>query len=171
MNQTEIDLFTQAGATILGILAVFLVGKKNKWGFAAGLASQPFWYATTIIHHQWILTIVNVAFTVSWIIGFREWFFLKKSAVQEQPLKKLGMDFRIAWHSLTGCRIVEVLLDNGVVATIYPKDYRGIRLVSPHVDGQPELDDGIGETLPIPTITINFDPRPYRIKNGRLVKE
>lgn len=175
MSWTIIDLFTQAGATILGVLAVYFAGKKNKWGFAAGLASQPFWYATTIMHGQWILTIVNVAFTVSWIIGFREWFFLKKSDDLEQPLimndTSFGVDFRIAEHSHTGSRIVEVLLDGNVVAVIYPEDYRGIKLVSAHIDGQPDYDDGIGRVPPIPMITVNFDPRPYRIQGGLLIRD
>ena len=82
MVLTVLDVVTQAGATILGILFVILVGKKNKWGFVAGLASQPFWYATTIIHHQWILIAVNIVYTYSYAVGFREWFFQNKSSTQ-----------------------------------------------------------------------------------------
>ena len=168
------DLFMQTGATVFGVLAVYLAGKKNKWGFAAGLASQPFWYATTIFHHQWILTIVNIAFTFSWIMGFREWFFGGRTDLPhtaKEPKKSLGMDFRLTKHSETGDTIAEILLDGNVVAAIYPVDYRGIKLISPHMNNPPDYDDGIGVIPPIPVLNISFDPRPYRIQGGVLIRE
>ncbi|GEM_PF-1714917 len=168
------DLFMQSGATVFGVLAVYLVGRKNKWGFTAGLLSQPFWYATTIFHHQWILTVVNVAFTISWIMGFREWFFTKKSETitnTKEPEKTLGMDFRLAKHGQTGDIITEILLDGAVVAVMYPHDYRDIKIVSAHMVSSPNYNDGIGVIPPIPAVNISFDPRPYRIQGGVLIRE
>jgi hypothetical protein len=161
--QELFDIFTQAGATILSVLAVYLAGKKNKWGFACGLASQPFWYATTIYHHQWILTIVNIAFTVSWVIGFKEWFFEKKQDVntQKNPEKsenKLGIDFRLSRYTYEGRTAVEILLDGAVVGSLYAEDYRSVKLASPCIDEMYEEDISI---LPsIQGIIVNFNPDP-----------
>jgi len=48
-----LDVISQLGIAVFGILAVILVAKKNKWGFVLGLLSQPFWLITSLINKQW----------------------------------------------------------------------------------------------------------------------
>jgi hypothetical protein len=47
-----LDIISQFTAAILRIITIFLIARKNKWGFVVGLASQPFWFITTIYHQQ-----------------------------------------------------------------------------------------------------------------------
>ncbi len=72
------DNISQIAITILGATAIVLVAKKNKWGFVAGLASQPFWLITSVINEQWGVFTVSIIFTGSWVLGIYEWFFKKK---------------------------------------------------------------------------------------------
>ena len=74
------DIVSQIAITILGTIAIILVAKKNKWGFVAGLASQPFWFITSIANKQWGVFIVTIIFTASWALGVYEWFLKKEEA-------------------------------------------------------------------------------------------
>jgi len=47
------ETISQIAIFILGAEAIILVAKKNKWGFVAGLLSQPFWFITSYINKQW----------------------------------------------------------------------------------------------------------------------
>ena len=81
----------------------------------------------------------------------------------------MATTFRIKSHSqLEGVEVVEVLLDNEVVGVIYPAE-RGVKLVSAHIKDV-ERKDNAGELLPIPEISVRFDPQPYRIINSELVR-
>ncbi len=72
------DAVSQVAILILGAGAIILVAKKSKWGFVAGLLSQPFWYITSFIHHQWGVFLVSFIYTLSWLFGIYEWFFKDK---------------------------------------------------------------------------------------------
>ncbi len=74
----DLDLISQIGLTIFGVAAIFLVAKKNKWGFVVGLFSQPFFFITSVINKQWGLFILSILYTFSWMFGIYEWFFKKK---------------------------------------------------------------------------------------------
>lgn len=76
MNTLEI--IAQIGISTLGVLALFLVARKNKWGFVFGLASTPFWFITAIINRQWGIVLLNIVYTVGWIYGVWRWFFKSK---------------------------------------------------------------------------------------------
>ena len=76
------DNISQIAITILGAAAIILVAKKNKWGFVLGLASQPFWFITSLINQQWGVFIVSIILTGSWMLGIYEWFF-KKEKIKE----------------------------------------------------------------------------------------
>lgn len=70
----SLDTFSQGIIFVLGVTAIILVSRKNKWGFICGLLSQPFWFITTISNHQWPLVAMSVVYTVSWIYGVWQWF-------------------------------------------------------------------------------------------------
>ena len=80
------DNISQIAITILGATAIILVAKKNKWGFVAGFASQPFWFITSLVNKQWGVFVVSIIFTGSWLLGIYEWFY-KKEKIKESIKK------------------------------------------------------------------------------------
>ena len=78
------DIISQVAIVILGSSAIILIARKNKWGFIAGLLSQPFWYLTAYINKQWGVFLVSIIYTISWILGIYEWFFKAKKKKGEQ---------------------------------------------------------------------------------------
>jgi len=71
------DIIAQLGIFIFGVLGIILVAKKNKWGFVCGLLSQPFWFITCFIHIQWGVFFVSIVYTLSWLYGIYNWFFVE----------------------------------------------------------------------------------------------
>lgn len=69
-----IDTISQAGIFLFGLSSVILIAKKSKWGIICGLLSQPFWLATSILHNQWGITLINIIYTGTWIYAVYEWF-------------------------------------------------------------------------------------------------
>ena len=69
------DNISQVAIFILGVSAVLLVAKKNKWGFVLGILSQPFWFITAYINEQWGVLLLSFIYTISWGLGIYEWFF------------------------------------------------------------------------------------------------
>jgi len=69
------ESISQIAILILGVGSVLLVGLKNpkiaRWGYLAGLCSQPFWFYTTINNHQWGIVIAAIFYTISWGNGVR----------------------------------------------------------------------------------------------------
>jgi nicotinamide riboside transporter PnuC len=74
----NLEAISQVGITIFGITAVFLVAKKNKWGFVLGLISQPFWLMTSFLNKQWGIFILSIVYTFTWCFGIYEWFYKKE---------------------------------------------------------------------------------------------
>jgi nicotinamide riboside transporter PnuC len=69
-----IDNVCQVFIVVLGLIAILLVARKNKWGFIFGLLSQPFWLITAYINNQWGVLLLSVGYTFSWIYGIYNWF-------------------------------------------------------------------------------------------------
>lgn len=65
---------------LFGLPAIFLVARKNKWGFVLGLLSQPFFIITSAVNHQWGLFFMSFLYALNWIYGIYEWFFKKDTA-------------------------------------------------------------------------------------------
>jgi len=89
----------------------------------------------------------------------------------------VAIDFRVAQHSITGRKIVQVLMDSTVVGVIYPT-VGGIKIVSAHFsevnppsgfEGEILVDDGSESFPPIPHIIVSFAPRQYTIVGNKLV--
>jgi nicotinamide riboside transporter PnuC len=72
------DVISQIGIATLGVAAIILVAKKNRWGFVFGLLSQPFWFITSFINQQWGIFFLSIIYAGSWILGIYEWFFKNK---------------------------------------------------------------------------------------------
>jgi len=67
------------------------------------------------------------------------------------------VSLRMAFHSVTGRRIVEVFDNDGAfVASIYPDEERnGIRIVSGYIDTVAE-DDGSQNLPRVPAVSVKF---------------
>lgn len=70
-----LDGVSQVLLTVFGLMAIVLVARKNKWGFIAGLVSQPFWFITSYIHKEWSIFILSFAYSATWIYGVYQWFY------------------------------------------------------------------------------------------------
>ena len=70
-----LDTIAQFGMLILGVTAIVLVARKNKWGFVVGLFSQPFFFLTSYLNAQWGLFLLSFAYTASWLYGIYMWFY------------------------------------------------------------------------------------------------
>jgi len=73
-----LDSIAQWGIIILGLSAIILVARKNKWGFVLGLLSQPFWFVTSYLNKQWGVFVLSIVYAGVWIYGIHEWFYKKK---------------------------------------------------------------------------------------------
>lgn len=74
-----LDNIFQVAIFFFGVTAVILVARKNKWGFVFALLSQPFWFITAFINHQWGVFFVSFVYASSWAYGFYNWFWGKDS--------------------------------------------------------------------------------------------
>jgi nicotinamide riboside transporter PnuC len=73
-----LDNVCQAVICTLSIAAIFLVSRKNKWGFVLGLVSQPFWLITTYQHKQWGIFFLSLVYAFNWAYGIYNWFYKKE---------------------------------------------------------------------------------------------
>lgn len=74
-----IDIACQAWACVCGIIAIFLIARRNKWGFVFGLIAQPAWYYTTVFHGQWLIFVLAIVYTINWCYGIYNWFFKEET--------------------------------------------------------------------------------------------
>jgi hypothetical protein len=42
----------------------------RKWGCVLGMLSEPFWFYTTIVNHQWGIFFAAFFYTYAWVRGF-----------------------------------------------------------------------------------------------------
>lgn len=77
-NLQILDNIAQVGIGGLGVAAIILISRKNRWGFVFGLASQPFWFATSLINQQWGVFFLSIIYAGSWAYGAYQWFFKDK---------------------------------------------------------------------------------------------
>lgn len=73
-----ISTISQVGITIFGCSAIWLVGRRDqklrRWGYVAGLCSQPFWFYTTIAAEQWGIVALSIWYTYAWASGlYNNW--------------------------------------------------------------------------------------------------
>jgi hypothetical protein len=78
--------------------------------------------------------------------------------------------FRVDEHShRSGTEVMEILIDGVAVATVSPGDGKSVRIISAHMKSVTEIS-GEGSLMPIPAVLIEFDPRPWSIEGGKLVR-
>lgn len=69
-----VDLFTQAGLAVTGLIAIYLTQQSNdnlkKYAPIFGLLGQPLWYYSTLSSGQYGIFCLTLAYTYMWGIGF-----------------------------------------------------------------------------------------------------
>lgn len=65
----------QAAIFILSGAAIWLVGnvdtRAQRWGYALGLAGQPFWAYSAWQAEQWGIMLLTAWYTIAWARGLR----------------------------------------------------------------------------------------------------
>jgi len=83
---------------------------------------------------------------------------------------KTEISFRVKEHMLRpGVQILEILAGGEVCGVIYPGEGKSITLVSAHFAGM-KCASGAGSIFPIPSVSVAFNPSPYKIEAGKIVK-
>ena len=59
--------------TAIGVLGIYISGKKNYWGWGIGLAAQVLWFAYAIATQQWGFIISCFAYGYVYAKNFRQW--------------------------------------------------------------------------------------------------
>jgi len=66
-------VFWSYGLAAVGILGIYLAGKKNKWGWAIGLGSQGLWIIYAIVTGQYGFILSALAYGAIYARNWRLW--------------------------------------------------------------------------------------------------
>lgn len=75
MEYSDINQFMLASLTGLALYLLSRRDKYKKWGYVVGLASQPFWFYSSIVAMQWGIILLNLWITYCWLNGIYNYFF------------------------------------------------------------------------------------------------
>lgn len=59
--------------SFVGLLTIFLLGRKNRWGFAAGLLADVLWFVYSMGTQQWGLVPACGIYAVVHVWGWKKW--------------------------------------------------------------------------------------------------
>lgn len=93
----------------------------------------------------------------------------------------MALTFRLALHrALPDVQVVEVLHRGEICGVIYPDGPKGMKIISAHFAGDlaegenfPDsisMDNGERTSPPIPSVSIEFDPRPFSFQSHKIVR-
>lgn len=73
-----LDALSQLGVFVLGFGAIWLANdprpRVQRFGCIVGMASQPFWFYTTLTHAQWGIFAASLVYTWCWGRGiYYQW--------------------------------------------------------------------------------------------------
>lgn len=69
-----LDFISQIIIPISGVSAIFLIARKNKYGFLVGLLGQPFWLYSSFHNKQWGIFVASIIYTLNFSYGCYLWF-------------------------------------------------------------------------------------------------
>lgn len=67
----------------IGILGIWLAGRKNLWGWALGVAAQLLWIAYAIVTQQWGFILSALAY--GWVYGLNWWKWARERQMIRLP--------------------------------------------------------------------------------------
>lgn len=59
--------------TAIGVLGIYLAGKKNYWGWGVGLFAQVLWVTYGIVSEQWGFIVSAFVYGSVYLKNFRAW--------------------------------------------------------------------------------------------------
>ncbi|MGW5122972.1 hypothetical protein ACWEQ7_02725 [Streptomyces sp. NPDC004069] len=59
--------------TAVGVLGLYLAGRKSPWGWAVGIGAQGLWFAYAVITRQWGFLVSCAAYGWVYARNFRAW--------------------------------------------------------------------------------------------------
>ena len=65
------SVWWSVGLAAIGILGIYLAGRKNLWGWAVGVGAQLLWIAYAIATAQWGFILSALAY--GWVYGLNWW--------------------------------------------------------------------------------------------------
>lgn len=68
----------------IGILGIYLAGRKSKWGWAVGLFAQTLWIAFALVTKQYGFIISAVAYGLIYAKNFVSWAELRDDGCSEE---------------------------------------------------------------------------------------
>lgn len=80
-------MLVQTVLAALSGLAIYLVGRKDswqRWGYVAGLASQPFWLYSTFNGELWGMFALSCFYTFAWGQGVYNYLLLPRFSQGEK---------------------------------------------------------------------------------------
>ena len=60
-------------ATVFVVIAYWMIGNKNKWGYIFSLASCLLWLGIGVYLSMWMLVVMNIFISCFVIRGFIKW--------------------------------------------------------------------------------------------------
>jgi hypothetical protein len=78
---SNFDLFIQIGLAFCGVMAIYLVNRKDKlqkWGPVFGILGQPFWFYAMWHAEQWVPFFLSFIYLYSWVMGFYNMWIVAK---------------------------------------------------------------------------------------------
>lgn len=57
----------------VGVLGLYLAGKKNVWGWAVGFAAQFLWFTYALVTHQYGFIVSSVVYGAVYARNWSQW--------------------------------------------------------------------------------------------------
>lgn len=67
------SLWWSAFLTPLGLVGMYVTGKKKRWGWLFGLTTQVAWIAYAVFTHQWFFIIGSLAYAGIYLKNYLAW--------------------------------------------------------------------------------------------------
>ena len=69
-----INILCQLGIIVFGASGLFLIARKNKWGFVIALLAQPIYFYVSFKTGQWGIFISTIFYSLNFLYGIKVWF-------------------------------------------------------------------------------------------------
>lgn len=70
--------------TAIGILGIYMAGKRNKYGWAIGLFAQALWFLYAVTTQQWGFILSAFAYGAVYFKNYAAWTKEKNASRQEE---------------------------------------------------------------------------------------
>ena len=79
------QLLWSAALTVLFLAGLVLLGRRNPWGWALGIADELLWIVYAVVTRQWPFIISAIAYTAVCLRNLRAWRRADLTGEAQQP--------------------------------------------------------------------------------------